>query len=256
MWHRRTRLALVTLLIAGGVIGGAVLWTLRSRLFRSAAQRADEAFGACLFDDRPGCSKLVPALLDACEEGSAEHCDDAARLILLGHRVKREPTRALELFQRACALGRGSSCSEVGDILRTGNGVSMDRGRALSAYRSACNLEHWQSCHKVGLMLYDAEQARGEPGQKTVEAMLGIACSKGVALACYNYLAFRTRADHSPSFATTILKRMCNLDHLECDVQGFELREPTGRFFVDADVLERVCEECGALPPSDGTEQH
>ena len=251
---RHTRLALVTLLGASAVIGGTAVWILRARLFRSAAQRADEAFGACLFADREGCSKLVPAQLEACEEGSAEHCDDAAQLIRLGHRVQRDSVRALSLFQRACTLGRGSSCSTVGDILRTGSGVAVDRGRALGAYRAGCNLEHWDSCHKVGLMLYDPEE--DQDPQKTVEAMLGVACSKGVALACYNYLALRTRADESPDFASTTLKQMCNIEHLECDVRAFELREPTGHPIADDAILARICDDCGASRlPVDSTEQ-
>ena len=94
-------------------------------------------------------------------------------------------------------------------------------------------------------MLYDATHGPGHGSQKTVEAMLGVACSKGVALACYNYLAFRTRADRSPKFAATALKQMCELKHLQCDVQGFELREPTGRPLADAAIVQGVCDDCG-----------
>lgn len=244
MRSRRVRLIVLTVLVAGVVIAGASGWMLRRHLFRTSWQRADEAFGACIFGEGDACGRVIPAHLTSCEDGRAEHCHHAAAFILGGASPGRGPREALRLFRRGCSLGRGESCFAAARMLEGGQGeVRQDRPGALVAYREACNRGFREGCHRAGLML--ARKVAAPESLGTAEALIGVACAKGAQLACYNYLVVRSRVDKNLDFATRALLRRCKLSSLRCDPSRLELREPSPRRGADQTLWRDLCAACG-----------
>lgn len=242
----KVRLALATFVIAGTIIGGVSLALIWPRLFLPLDQRVGEAFAACLFADAEGCSKLVPAHLEGCEDGKAKHCHKAAELIFQGRIVQQDRPRALALFRRACDMGRGVSCYAVGRLLREGLGVPADHQGATRAYRAACNLEAWGACQHAALQLARDGATDGE--WRDAEALLGVACKQGLHLACYNYSVVRTRIDGSADYATGVVERQCGARPPRCDVARLALREPNASFETDQRVFSDLCAHCGPAP--------
>lgn len=108
----------------------------------------------------------------ACSIGAAGHspgragapCDvklptnsyEAANLGMMhraGRGMKKDSTRAAELFKEACALSHDVGCLNLGIAYYNGDGVAKDPAQALAAFKKACeaaNMDEVQAQALVG----------------------------------------------------------------------------------------------------------
>jgi TPR repeat protein len=57
-----------------------------------------------------------------------------------GKGVRKDYTRAVELYKKACDMGDGWGCKSLGGMYEYGEGVAKDSTRARELYKKACDL--------------------------------------------------------------------------------------------------------------------
>lgn len=122
-----------------------------------------------------------------CAAAELTPCVELARL--LGPRrvkeVRGNPSRSVELFDRACDAGRGDACNELADFLSDRLLGAYDGKRSNVARRSACDHGVAQACY---VLAEKYEKGEFLVGLKKDHAMANEfyarACAGGIARAC------------------------------------------------------------------------
>ena len=127
---------------------------------------------------------------DRCERGDAVACRIAGLAYVHGRGVSQQPTRAVELFEKACDADDARACNALGLSYQSGEGVAKeDLPRAEGFFSKACSLGEAHGCEALATMY-------SEPGVEDAKARLitnlrqrGIdlsraACQHGDARAC------------------------------------------------------------------------
>ncbi|HJF82550.1 tetratricopeptide repeat protein [Helicobacter pullorum] len=60
--------------------------------------------------------------------------------------IKKDATKAMELYRRACDLGNTEGCTELGDNYARGHGVRQDYKKAMEFFGKACDLGEQKGC--------------------------------------------------------------------------------------------------------------
>jgi TPR repeat protein len=119
-----------------------------------------------------GLSLLVPALLGLagckareatctdpvtcareCTSRHADACFAAGYMYAVGIHTRRQPERAVQLFEQACNAGYPAACTYLASSYEHGVGVTADRARAQRLYESACNSGDGRACIGLGTLI-------------------------------------------------------------------------------------------------------
>lgn len=106
---------------------------------------------------------------DGCAKNHAPACTALGHAHLLG---RREPSLALEKFDRACTLGDGPGCAAMCALLLDESGIPRDEKRAVTACANACADDQHSACANQGLLLWhsDAVKTDFKRGAEKIEA--------------------------------------------------------------------------------------
>lgn len=85
----------------------------------------------------------------ACKNGYPGPCAVAARRVLEGRGVGKDPARAVGLLELGCPSGRGS-CLLLGDLYEKGKAIGRDPERAFTVYSEACERNQSEACFRAG----------------------------------------------------------------------------------------------------------
>ncbi|PRP99015.1 putative beta-lactamase HcpD precursor [Enhygromyxa salina] len=99
-----------------------------------------------------GCADPV-ACERACSPRSTEACFAAGRMYGAGIHGRRQPKRAVEMFEQACKAGHPGACTYLGSSYEHGVGVGADLARAQRYYESACNSGDGRACIGLGTLI-------------------------------------------------------------------------------------------------------
>jgi TPR repeat protein len=88
-----------------------------------------------------------------CTSRNSSACFAAGYMYAVGIHTRREPERAVELFEQACNAGHSSACTYLASSYEHGVGVTADRARAQRLYESACNSRDGRACIGLGALI-------------------------------------------------------------------------------------------------------
>lgn len=109
------------------------------------------ALGGCRTKD-PTCTDPVTCARE-CTSRNASACFAAGYMYAVGIHTRREPERAVQLFDQACTAGYPSACTYLASSYEHGVGVTADRARAQRLYESACNSADGRACIGLGALI-------------------------------------------------------------------------------------------------------
>lgn len=143
----------------------------------------------------------------ACDQGGAESCALAGRMLAVGQRIKRDRPRALVLLEKGCERGEGQACfdlasahsprknpatgSTIGwpDVPHDAAQEASYRQRSIEAFQRECDAGRARSCFQLGgvytggvLVAQDA--ARGKALSERSVALWRTGCDADDGLAC------------------------------------------------------------------------
>ncbi len=64
--------------------------------------------------------------------------------------VKKDTSKANELYQKGCDLDDGLACGNLGSNYAKGNGLNKDISKANALYQKGCNLDDGKACNNLG----------------------------------------------------------------------------------------------------------
>jgi|GEM_PF-2716909 len=128
---------------------------------------------------------------EGCAKNHAPACTELGNAHLL---TKREPSLALERFDRACSLGDGPGCAAMCALLLDESGIPRDEKRASVACANACADDQHGACANLGLLLWHSDAVKPDPkrGAEKIEA----ACEGGDAQACVDLAEAQETGSH------------------------------------------------------------
>jgi TPR repeat protein len=100
----------------------------------------------------PTCADPVTCARE-CTSRNPSACFAAGHMYAVGIHTRREPERAVELFDEACDAGYPSACTYLASSYEHGIGIVADRARAQRLYESACNSADGRACIGLGMMI-------------------------------------------------------------------------------------------------------
>ncbi len=113
----------------------------RAALDRLGCERHDvSCVGASVFRSRhAGRNRAVTVARyeQACEQGTAEACNELGFMYEIGRYVRQDPSQAAALYRQACEGGSATGCSNYGVMHANGDGVAQDDVRALAWFSLA-----------------------------------------------------------------------------------------------------------------------
>lgn len=108
-----------------------------------------------------GVEKNVEAGIELVERGCQKDHPQAC-LILGAHAAKTNPTRMMEMFQRACSLGSGDGCYTLGRVY-DGTENPVDQPAAVAAYSKGCNIQYGPACRELAQHMFDGQGIEKSP---------------------------------------------------------------------------------------------
>lgn len=159
----------------------------------------------------------------ACTKAQAEHC-----LVLGvayqngGHGLKRDDSRAADLYQRTCELGEIRGCNNLAVMLEKGEGRPRDLKQAFAIYDQGCAAKHALACRNLGRFLRDGLGVAKSATKATAAYRLALelskqACAEGEAEGCSNigwmYRSGNEGVPKDEKQARSYLKRACDMGY-------------------------------------------
>jgi TPR repeat protein len=131
-------------------------------------------------------------LENSCNAGNAADCLQLGVRIHDGIGVRRDPTRAADLFRKACKGKNQDGCADDAHALALGEGQSPNPRTAIPRLEKMCKQGHPRACGDLGDLFM---RGMGGP-QDTLrgEKLLEDACNKRDARACSNLATLAYRA--------------------------------------------------------------
>ncbi|HET9754203.1 MAG TPA: tetratricopeptide repeat protein [Myxococcales bacterium] len=192
----------------------------------------------------------TPASLEkSCKAGKAAACDELGGRYSEGLGVRRDETRAAELFRRSCKAGNQDGCADDARALALGAGQTADAKAALVRLDKLCKEGKPRACGHLGEVLL-----RGLGGPQSgpiADDLLAKACDEGFGRACSNLASAVYKAAPQREQAEALSLRGCNLgDPAGCVFVG-ELYGSSGDALRAGVYLARACDAglargCGA----------
>lgn len=109
------------------------------------------ALAGCRMKD-PTCTDPVTCARE-CTSRNPSACFAAGHMYAVGIHTRREPERAVELFDQACDAGYPAACTYLASSYEHGVGITADRSRAQRLYESACNSADGRACIGLGALI-------------------------------------------------------------------------------------------------------
>jgi TPR repeat protein len=109
------------------------------------------ALAGCGAQD-PTCADPVTCTRE-CTSRHPEACFAAGYMYAVGIHTRRQPERAVQLFEQACNAGYPAACTFLASSYEHGVGITADRARAQRLYESACNSGDGRACIGLGALI-------------------------------------------------------------------------------------------------------
>jgi uncharacterized protein len=161
----------------------------------------------------------TPAALEkSCKAGKIAACDELGGRYVDGLGVRRDETRAADLFRKACKAGNQDGCADDARALALGEGQPADANAAVKRLDKLCKDGRDRACGHLGEVLL---RGLGKPQDAPLaEDLLAKACDKGFGRACSN-------------LASAVYKAAAQRDQAEAlSLRGCKLGDPAGCAYV------------------------
>lgn len=140
------------------------------------------ALAGCRTKD-PTCADPVTCARE-CTSRNPSACFAAGHMYAVGIHTRREPERAVELFDQACNAGYPSACTYLASSYEHGVGITADRARAQRLYESACNSGDGRACIGLGALIEADNPGLAQLMFERGRAYLRKACSNDPGIEC------------------------------------------------------------------------
>lgn len=157
------------------------------------------------------------ALQKGCESGTTSACVEWARYLATGDAgVKKDPKKALQLFDTACSKNNyASACIGAAELSLKGDGAKKGAGEAKKYLEHACsNLNSGRACVSLGELVMKGELGEKDPAQAL--KLYEKACPSGKAFptdGCYGAAVLYEKGDKGiskkPELAAELYARAC-----------------------------------------------
>jgi len=150
-------------------------------------------------------------LQKSCEIGNLKDCNTLGIMYIKGDGVKKDPTKALELFKKSCDGSYALGCGNLGVIYDDGHGVNKDKSKAIEIFKKACDGGDIDRCGSLGVM-YEKGDVVTQDKTKALEFFIK-ACNGGnvdlcVALGLRYLKGYKVKKD--PTKALELLTKACD----------------------------------------------
>lgn len=180
------------------------------------------------------------ALEKSCNAGKIAACDELGARYSDGLGVKRDETRAGELFRKSCKAGNRDGCADDARALALGVGQPADPKAALPRLDKMCKEGQSRACGHLGEVFLRG--LGGPQDAPLAEDLLAKACDKGFGRACSNLASAVYKAAPQREQAKALSLRGCNLgDPAGCAYLG-DLYASSGDTLRGAIYLAKACE--------------
>jgi hypothetical protein len=129
------------------------------------------------------------ALSTACDRGDGASCFILGSLFSGGAGVPKDPTLALELFQKSCEVGWWRACGRLGLSYLNGQGTPVNPALAIASFEKGCQGQNAASCleaaqfYRAGKMGYNVEALARRRFQQACDLGLQTACQSDASSA-------------------------------------------------------------------------
>src|SRR3954468_11696539 len=123
-------------------------------------------------------SRAVELFRKACKRKNQDGCADEARALALGVGQPPDPRSALPRLEKLCKAGRPRACGHLGDLFLRGLGAPQDATRAESLLTGACDQHYPRACANLVPVAY----RKGD--RDKAEQFANRACELGDAGGC------------------------------------------------------------------------
>ena len=203
-----------------------------------------------------GVPSVIPPLIGNQAEQQSD-CVDAAECIRLGvsyengNSVKRDYSKAAELYQKACDIGTVIGCAYLGNLYRKGSGVKLDYSKAFELFKKACDGGNLLGCHDLA-NAYSAGIATNQDYLIAAD-LYNSACERGYAPSCaslaYSYSTGNgVKQDYSK--AVELSKKSCDSGFAGgCNTLGIAFEYGNGvkqDYIKAAELYKQGCDANGS----------
>jgi hypothetical protein len=113
-------------------------------------------------------NKEISFLTQLCMRGDMVGCNNLGFLYQTGQGVKKDYSRAAQLYEKSCNGGNAHGCFNLGLLYKTGTGVAQDYSRATALFRKAVKLDKSieKELKKRGVQLGEEPKKQAVTGKK------------------------------------------------------------------------------------------